>query len=329
MCAKYLGDQNSLCFFFEPDTYAVGSNVGTGQWIGLVQENSISESINVIPVRYQGAMTRDVSSFEDGQYEYTGNFSYFPQDWKFLGFALGSICDSTGTHTITANDSNDLIYAGSSASLTTFTLEDSKTLSTGSNFNRVIKGCMIDTYTIDWAQGEITSCSVDYIAQAGSFTSGARTSVTASTSKPHMYNNMTMVISGASIPVALGSLSNVKDASLSISNNLEPGEYLNGSRVPKEILPINRDIELSSTLHLDSINATYFYNNCYIGGSEFVVGIQSLSSAGSLFITLSGCKMMEMEVPSPLEGVHEQSMTINVKNISAIANDGITLYNAR
>ncbi len=323
--AKYLADQNKLCFFYERDTYGAGSNVGTGQWIGLVQEHTADETTNVIPIRYQGSTDRNVDSFADGALDYTGTFTYFPQDWKFLAFAIGSICDVTG-HTMTETNSDDLMYTGSTTSLPCFSLEDSKTLSTGSNFNRVIKGCMIDSYTVNMAQGEITSCEVGYIAQAGSFTSGAATSASASTSRPHMWSDVAVVISGGGIPLSNGSLSNITDASLSITNNIESGRYLNGSREIKEPLPLNRELELSLTMRADSDNLKYFYDNYFIGGSEFVTTLSSINSAGSVFITLSGCKVTDMEVPSPVEGVIDNTVTIVPQHIFGLANDSITLY---
>lgn len=333
--AKYLADQNKLCFFYEPDTYGTGSNVGTGQWVGLVQEHTVDETVNVIPIRYQGSTDRNVDTFAEGALDYAGTFTYFPQDWKFLLYAVGSIHDASGTtsiHTATETNSDNLIYTGSTTSLPTFSLEDSKTMSTGSNFNRVIKGCMVDSYTVNWAPGEITSCEVNYIAQAGSMASGASTNVTASTSKPHMWNNTLWHVSGGGIPndaVITGSLSNITDASLTITNNIEPAHYLNGSKHIKEPIPLNRDLELTMTMRADSDNLNYFYNNFYIGGSEFNTRISSINSAGSVFITLSGCKVTDMEVPSPVEGLIDNTLTIVPQHITAIAEDAIRRYASR
>ena len=331
--AKFLSDQNKLGFFYEPNTYGLGSQpaAGTGQWIGLVQEHTIDESINIIPIRYQGSTDRNVDAFANGALDYTGTFSYFPQDWKFLGFAIGSIEDSitAGSHVMTETNSDDLIYTGSTTSLPAFTLEDSKTISTGSNFVRVIKGCMVDSYTVTWAQGEITSCEVGYVAQAGSFTSGASSIITPTTTTPHLWNDMTMVVSGGNIPLANGSLSNVTEATLTVSNNLEGAHYLNGSKEIKEALPLNRDLELTATLSLDNANAKYWYDNYFIGGSEFVATISSIGAPGSLFITMNGCRINDMEVPSPMEGIVEQTVTINPQSISAIAYDSIAKYAAR
>jgi len=80
--SKYLSDQNQLAFIYESGTY--GSTSGTRQWIGMVQDHTPDENTNVIPIRYQGSTDRNVDVFEDGNLDFTGTFTYFPQDWKFL-----------------------------------------------------------------------------------------------------------------------------------------------------------------------------------------------------------------------------------------------------
>ena len=324
---KYLGDQNQLGFFYEPNTYGTGSNVGTPQWIGLVQEHTVSESTNVIPIRYQGSTDRNVDTFANGALDFEGAFTYFPQDWKMLGFAIGSISEtSTGSHFYTETNSDDLMYAGSTSSLVSFTLEDSKNYGTvGSNFIRTIGGCKINTYTINWAQGEITSCDVDYIAQAGSLGSGGVITVTPTTTAPFMWNDTIFYMSGADYA---GSIANATSATFTVNNNLERGHYVNGSREISDLSPLNRDYELSLTLSMDSVNAKYLYQH-YISGTTFNVASQSIgAAAGSLYLWMSGCKVTEMEVPSPMEGLTEQTATIIPQHVNGVAYDAIAKHYA-
>ena len=49
---------------------------------------------------------------------------------------------------------------------------------------------------------------------------------------------------------------------------------------------------------------------------------------GSLTIVMSGCKMTDMTVPSPLEGTQEQSFTFVPQHVYAVAYDSITKYKA-
>ena len=132
---KYIADSNQLCFQFESGTYANAS--GARQWIGLVQDNTPTDDVGVVPIRYQGAYTRGVSVFTNGPQKFAGTFTYYPQDWKLLGFALGSVLfqSTAGSKMILESDSDDVNYAIPTQSLSSFTLEDSKkTPNAGSNF---------------------------------------------------------------------------------------------------------------------------------------------------------------------------------------------------
>src|SRR3990167_3539006 len=100
--SRFIGDSNKVLFKYESGTYASAS--GTGQWIGLVQDHSIDENENTVSLRYLGGGDRNVQAFTDGPREVEGTFTFFPQDWKFLMFALGSNVDagspSPYSHTI-------------------------------------------------------------------------------------------------------------------------------------------------------------------------------------------------------------------------------------
>ena len=232
---KYLGDSNQLSFRFESGTYGTAS--GARQWIGLVQDHTPDEGAGVNPIRFQGNYSRNTGLFTDGQLEYGGTFTFYPQDWKFLGMAVGSV-DSTGTGSVLIRETNsdDANYAISSQSLSSFTLEDAKkTPNVGSNFIRTINGCMVDTLNIAMSEGEIVSCEVGYKAQNVDFTSGAVTTVTPRTVKPYMWSDVSIHLPSGT------KLTNATDFSLNISNNLESRFPLNGSRTIEEVIPLNRD----------------------------------------------------------------------------------------
>lgn len=321
---KIYSDQNQLAFFYEPDTYSIGSNVGTPQWVGLVQDATHDETINNIPIRYQGSTDRNVDTFADGQLDFTGTFTYFPQDWKFLGFAIGSIGETVavGSHVFTETNGDDTMYAGSTSSLLSFTLEDAKKTSTaGSNFIRTFAGCVVNNFTATFTQGEPVSCEVTYIAQTGSLGSGAVTAVTPTTTRPYMFSDTQLEISAGS------AYDNVTDMSFTVNNNIEAGHYLTGSREMKEPVPMNRDYEFSLTLAMDSDNAKTLYNH-YLAGTTFNAYIKSVGTPGSCYITMSGCKVDDMEVPSPVEGAQEQTVTIIPQHVSASVHDSTLNYGA-
>jgi len=320
---KFLADQNQLAFTYESGTYANSS--GTRQWIGLVQDHTPDEGAGVVQIRYQGSTNRNVDAFADGPLDYTGTFTYYPQDWKFLGFAIGSTSDTAtaGSHVITESNSDDANYAVNTQSLSSFGLEDSKkTPTAGSNFIRTFKGCLVDSYDITLSEGELVSCEVGYRAQSVDFSSGTVTAVTPTTTAPYTWSNVSVHLPSGT------ALTNCTEFNLSINNNIEARFPLNGSRTIEEGIPLNRDYEVSATFIMDATNAKPLYDQYYIGGSSFNSMIKMEAAAGSAYVIMSGCKITEMEIPSPVEGLHEQTCTIVPKTISASIHDTTLDYNA-
>jgi len=320
---KFLADQNQLCFQYESGTYAVAS--GTRQWIGMVQDHTPDEGAGVVPIRYQGSTDRNIDAFTDGPLDYAGTFTYYPQDWKFLAFAIGSCSETAtaGSHVIIETNSDDANYAIPTQSLSSFTLEDSKkTPTAGSNFIRTFKGCMIDTMGITMSAGELASVEIGYKAQSVDFSSGAVTAVTPTTTTPYTWSDIAVHIPSGT------ALTNCTEFSLTINNNLESRYPLNGSRTVEELIPLNRDYEVSATFIMDAVNAKTLYDQYYIGGSTFNSLVKIEATAGSAYLIMSGCKITDMEVPSPVEGLHEQTCTIVPQHITANVHDSIADYNA-
>ncbi len=337
MGIKYLADQNQLSFIYESGTYATpyisggGIGAGSGNWIGLVQDHTPDEGAGVVPIRYQGSTDRNVDTFADGPLDYTGTFTYFPQDWKFLAFAIGSCYSPTGSHVMTETNSNDANYAVPTQTLSSFTLEDSKdTGSTNLNFIRTFKGCMVDTFGLTMSTGELASVEIGYRAQSVNFGSGAVVAISGTinaalaSGTPYTWSDITIEIPSGT------ALTNCTDFSLTINNNLEARFPLNGSRTIEVPIPLNRDYEVGATFLMDTANAGSLYEIYYIGGSTFNTRVKIEATAGSLYLIMSGCKITDMEVPSPVEGLHEQTATIVPQHISAMANASATLgsYNA-
>lgn len=322
---RYIGDQNRTCFQYESGTYANTS--GARQWLGLVQEHSLEPNMNVIQIRYQGSTDRNVDDFADGMKEWNGTISYLPQDWKMLGFAIGSVTDISGTatgilHVFSETNSDDRVQVSSNP-LYHFTVEDSKNIGhAGSNFIRTTIGAMIDSFQLTAGVGEIVNCEIGYIAQDSTMSSGAIVALASTTTKPYLFNNIKLEIPDGTL------VGNAKEVTFNINNSIERDAVLNGSRVATGLLPLNRVYEVTSSLNMDDSNARTLYESYYIAGSEFNVELSALGVAGSLYLELSGCKMTDMTVPSPMEGIQEQSFTFVPSHVTGSAFDSIVKYNA-
>jgi len=323
---RYIGDQNLVGFYYESGTYANVS--GALQWIGMVQEVNPDESTGIIEVRYQGSNDRNVDQLVNGPLDYTGTFTYYPQDWKFLMFALGSIVDagspSPYTHEIKESNSADgnQFTSGTDNPFISFGLEIAQQHTDGHNFIRTVKGAMVNSMTITISQGEVISCDIDYVAKESVFSSGTASSLTPTTTRPFMWSDNQVHLPSGTV------LDNVKEVSLTINNNIAPQHYINGSREPSTPVPLNRDYELSLTLDANSEWTKTLYDQYFIGGSEFNMMLVVDASTGSrdAYIIMSGCKIMDMEAPQAVEGVNEQTISIKPKSVNVNVNDAIEKY---
>lgn len=332
---RYIGDMNALGMFFESGLYANPTGT-TLQWIGQVQEHSMDENTNVISTRYLGGANRNVQTYADGELTYNGTITYFPQDFKLLAFALGSCQDTSGTaaglqHFIREANTDTRNYATSGAQnpWVSFALEDSKKSSTANqNFIRRIVGCVADTFTLNASAGEIISCEVSYIGQSGAFTSGAPTTISTTGSHssnaypPYMWSNMRL-----HIPSGTPYLE-TKELKFSIANNMVGPQYIDGTRLIATPYPLNRDYEITATMDASSEKTKTLYESYFIAGSTFNAMIELMGKAGSAFIICSGVKMMDMEMPSPKEGINEMSLTMQPSSTAADIKDNIDKYNA-
>lgn len=327
----FVGDSNTLTLIQESGTYA--STSGNPVWLGLVQSHELDENINTQSVRYLGNSSRNVGLFVDGQLDFNGTFTYYPQDWRMVGFALGSIVDG-GSPSPYSHDLSELESDGKSPFVSgvhkpflSFTLaaEQFSPGGTGSNFHRYIKGCMIDSLTISADQGGFITNEVSYIAQDLVFASGAGSAVTAFGSRPFMWNDILVHIpSGTAVP-------EVKSMSLTINNNLVADHYLNGSEVIFHPVPTERDYELSLTLNANDTLTKTFYTNYFLGGSTFNLRMMindTAAGTGSREATfiMSGCKLVDMESPMNNTGMNEQTLTIKPQNLIVTVSDWTQFY---
>jgi hypothetical protein len=333
--ALYPGDVNKVAFIGESGTYGVGSTpIGTGQWIGLIQDHSPDESTGNTSIRYVGGATRNVSVFANGPLDYTGTLTYYPQDFKMVGFTLGSITDSSGLSSLhymseTSMNAGNAFTSGIKAPFLSFTLEDSKTNGTASglNFIRTYKGCMVDSFTLSASQGEPLTAEIGYMAQSVVFSSGATSTITAATTTPYLWNHTRIEIPSAT------AYDEVTAWSLSINNNLEPTHYCNGSREVYMPIPLNRDTEFTMTYQANGEKSKTLFDSYFIPGSEFNMKISAVQVSGvyssglCAYFALSGCKITSMSTPGAVEGISEHDCTITVKSVSVEDRSSIQKYN--
>jgi len=329
---NFNGDENTLGMFYESGNYANPTGT-TLTWIGQVQNHTPNEDMGTKPTRNLGTNNRAVDMFVDGPQDVNGTFTYYPQDWKMLAFAFGTNVDagspSPYSHTMSETRSSAGNAMTSGNVFPSFTLEDSKYYNpTGLNFIRTIKGCIINNYSLNATQGGIVECNVDYIGQSCTYTSGAVSAITAATTRPFLWSDILL-----SIPSGTG-IAPLKNITFSMANNTYAPHYLNGSRVIGTPQQLNLDYSLNATLDMTSELAKTFYDSYFQGGSTFNALLTLVDTAyggiGSrgLIVTMSGCKLMDIDIPSPMEGVNEYTLTIQPQNCSALVNDDIFKYNA-
>ena len=331
--SRYLSDQSKVVLLLESGTYGVAS--GNGFWPGLVQSHDITESENVMQTRFLGQANRFVGQFNAGPIDVEGTITLLPQDWRMLGFALGSIVTTSGTaqsdnyrhdmSVVNTGQRGNAFTSGVFNPFISFTVEESRTGPTANQqFKRTIKGCNANTYNLSISQGEPVNVELGFVAQVGSWFSGTSTSVTAGSNRPYLWSDATLQIPGATTQES------VKQLSLNINNNFVAPHYVNGSRVVQVPYPLNLDITLTATQDLDSVMAGSLYDTFFKGGSTFnsVLDVNNTVEAGShrLVVTMSGCKMVEMTVPAQIGGVAEVNYTIVPGSLSCVAYDRVPLY---
>ncbi len=328
---RYVSDQNKLVVFSESGTYGVS---GIARWPGEVTDVSIDDNENRIEDRFLGNLSRSYGNLVQGPVDETGTITLNPQDMYFMAHTIGSVDESNaaGTNSVVVSEINsDLIQnpfvSGTTKSTSlpfSFSMEDSKQApGAGRNSVRLIKGCVINTVTLNLTQGEKASIDLDWMAQSLKYTSGGTTAITASSVVPYLWNDTTLTMFGSSIDTA-------KDISFEVNNNITAPHYINGSRVVAEPFMGNRDYTLNVTTDLDSSLAQVLYEKYHQGGSEFIVSLDlnaDVVATGSKHATfvMSGCKITSMERPSTIEGVNEQTLEIRPKNVSATIYEDATL----
>ncbi|MHA1402013.1 MAG: phage tail tube protein [Candidatus Heimdallarchaeaceae archaeon] len=329
-----VSDQNQVVFFYESGTFGAPLTSGSrasGLWIGLVTEHTPTENENHITIRYAGTSDRNFGTIVQGPRDYEGTITYHPQDFRMFHFALGSCVDSGSpspyAHTISELNS-DGSYAFNDGIFPSFTIKDSHKSSAGDGHHqiRTYKGCRVNTLSFNVANGEAVTCELSYIAQAleiGSKTSDIPAIYDEDTTRPYMWSDVKFHLPSGTV------VKEVNELTWTINNNLERRHYVNGSRVVQDIVPTQREYEVTLTLDENNTWGQKLYEQYWQGGSEFNCMVEAVINAGSEqgFIIMSGCKITSFENPSPAEGINEYSVTITPKTCTIYSDDYIEKYN--
>lgn len=324
--ARYVADQNLTALYYESGLYGTASGAAT--WPGLVQNFTVDEDSGYTPIRFQGTGDRDIAAFVPLGQSFKGTLSLLPQDWRWIGYTLGSIVDTSGltsTHVLSELNTGSMnaYTSGTDNPFTSFQLYNSeKGPGTGTNFNRQYAGCMIDELTINFPSNEIINCEVNWVAQSVTYSSGTQPSITASTARPFVAGDVKM-----SIPSGT-TLASLNSASLKISNNLATKFYSNGSRVIGTPIPGPRDISVDINVDASSEWSKTLYDQYFLGGSTFNAIIYVSAAAGTrdMAITLSGCLINPEKNPNATEGVNMTDFTITATQMVASVNDTTPRY---
>src|SRR3990167_5278010 len=171
--ARHTANTNNVVFLFESGTYAAASG---NTWPGLVQEVNITPTEGLYTERYLGGTGRDYDLFIQGPQLFNGTLSIHPQEFRFLAWAAGSNVDagspSPYTHTISTINNNvgTAFTSGTLNPFLSFGIEETNAApGDGNNWQRTIKGCVVDEYELAGAMGEILTTNISAIGTSGTW----------------------------------------------------------------------------------------------------------------------------------------------------------------
>jgi len=325
--------RNQVVMQFESGTWGTAS--GAVLWPGQVTNIEATWVENIAEQRYLGTDTRNVDRFTPLARDVPVTLEFIPQDWRMLGFAMGSVfTHTTGspsppvTHQISEASAIELngVTSGTFCPHFSFTLEELKQFnSTGLNINKQIQGCTVDSMDISATEGDFVNVSVNGIAKNIIYTSGTgATLVELTNPRPFLWKDGFFALPSGTTNVING----VKSWTWRMSNNLATKHYTGtGSRTADALIPTERDYEVELTM--DAMSQHYkTFHDAYVSGTSFNLYQEIVQNTGSnyLNIWMSGCVVDSMTDPVTAEGLNEVSVTILPETCSASAADSIDLY---
>jgi hypothetical protein len=325
-------DNNQVVFQFESGTYAQSSGA-SGTWLGLVTNHALTESENHFEIRYAGTSSRNFGQLVNGPRDYEGVITFHPQDFRMLGFALGSsqnISGTTNQHILSElNSDGRYAFTSGTTQLTnfpSFTIKDSKKgPADGQHYIRTVNGAVVDTYKLTATQGEPIMVEVNYKAQTltlGSKATDIFNIYDTDSTRPYVWSDVTFQLPSGT------SMNEVNEIVYTLENNVENRHYVNGSKVAQAMIPTIRNHTIE--LKLDA-NSTWYktFSDFYQNGSVFNSQLLLIQNASTEYgaITFSGCEITALSTPTEIEGIDEVSVTIRPQTVTATGSDAVRLYN--
>jgi len=320
MAGTVLVGADTQVVFFPPSGAYPEIRPGSVVWIGQVQETTFDEVENREIIRYIGGGDRNFDTTIDRGPEYTGRIRFYPQDGKIWSYAIGSVATAGSTHTM-SETGGKLYWYGLEL------YQGDPNAATG--IQRRLAGVYTERMTIRGREGEAIECEIEYNAGSVAIsTTAARASVTAATTAPYMWDDALIHISGGTS--LDDDLTEVKEFEWGVNNNFDHPFYMTAVRQKGESIPAAREYEVSITLNMTKGTGGELYTELYKGGSVFNMNIFLFRTSGSdqVDIAMSGCKCTEMEMPLPIEGVIEQTMTVIPQACTIVVKDTNTWYPA-
>jgi hypothetical protein len=332
--AELLAGNNVTSFAYESGLY--GETSGTAQWIGLVTNFDSDDTENVQRVRYHGTGDRNVAASLPGARDYSPVVEFYPQDFKFLMFALGTGSDlltgSPAYYTHLLNELNlgsaNPMTSGTRNPFLSFALENAQQHVPGGNLVRTYRGCVVNSYTLAKTDNsEPLMCTAECLAQSLTPSSGSPTfgAPVENTRRPHAPFD-------SRIHLPSGTLLDAKTWEFSINNNFDrDGAHIcNGSREIASPSPTERDYGLVVTVPAQSAEAMRLNGLARSGGSltenaALEIINYGKSASGLAWIALSGCDV-DIKAPSPVEGINEWELILTPKSCNAIIQDDTEKY---
>lgn len=339
MCARHVASQNTVIGMFESGTYG---NASGNFWPGLVQSHNVVPMEGTFSTRYLGGVGRDVDLHVQGPKLFNGELVIQPQDFRFFAWFAGSNVDagspSPHTHVISTinNDVGTAFTSGPLNPFLSFGIEETNRATADDNVNwqRVIKGCVVDDIELKGSMGEILEMNVKYIGTSGAFKSGAASAINAFrygtagvgsiVDRPYIFSDCVLHIPSGTVHDTMMNF-NFKG-----SNNLIARHYLTGSRDAAAPQPDTRDLMFDVTFDAQSERAKTLYESYYQGGSDFNMMLFINASTGSRdnALVLSGCHILDpFESPMGLTGINPNVLHIEAKGAVMNVNDLMQRYN--
>lgn len=323
--AVFRNADNTTGFYYESGTYA--NPTGALQWIGAVQNFTSSDDPKVQAVRYHGTGNRNVNQLVSTGKAHTGTVTFFPQDWRTVAFALGSVVDNSGsttTHAISELNGGSMsqMSSGTDNPFTSFQLYHHKNVpGTGLKAVKQYAGAVCNTWNLTIPQGGILSVDMGWIAQSVTYSSGAVAAITENTLRPFVTSDCKLHLPSGTV------LTLMKTATLSINNNFDAKQYANASGVIGTPIPGNRDYMLDTGLDASSERNKALFEQYLMGGSQ-VNALLDITAAADryAYFTMSGGKIVTLETDGGVEGTTSQTFGLKPTTMSVSVGDTIVRY---